>query len=158
MAMSHIQHSESALTTCRIGIFRNGFRPVPVIGPHVHIKSAGKRPGLDRWIDISGTANEEAIESWSRLRDCTNTGILTGLSGNKVTAVDIDVLIHAAAAEICDLAREMLGRSPLWRIGKAPKILGLYQESDHLRKVMTPTFVMPDGSEAVVEVMAEGQQ
>jgi putative DNA primase/helicase len=158
IAMSHVQHDEAALTTCRIGIARNGYRPVPVFGPHLHIKSAGKRPGLEKWIEICAAANERTIESWSRLRDCTNTGILTGSSGGGIAAIDIDVLMKIVAAKIRDLAREMLGESPLWRIGKAPKVLGLYRASEGFRKLKTPIFVMPDGTEAAVEVMAEGQQ
>ena len=53
----------------------------------------------------------------------------------------------------------MLGTTPLVRIGRAPKtLLGFRCEEDPFRKLSTGTFVMPDGSEAKVEILADGQQ
>lgn len=33
----------------RLGLTRNGYTPVPIVGPDVPGKGAGKRPGVDGW-------------------------------------------------------------------------------------------------------------
>src|SRR4051812_37436290 len=119
-----LAYDRDAVTSIRVNIHRLGWRPVPVYSPDAAVKSAGKRPFLDDWLNVSAGADEETVRSWSSLRAAGNTGILTGTSGGGVVAVDIDVLVHEISAEILDLSREMLGETPLWRIGKAPKVLG----------------------------------
>ncbi|MGF7213046.1 putative P-loop ATPase [Skermanella aerolata] len=122
------------------------------------VKSPGKQPVMSGWQQKCAVADESTIRSWSiNAPDCTNTGMLTGISGG-IVAADIDVLIPEVAEEISDLASELLGATPLQRIGRAPKILCVYRVGENFRKVKTPTFLMPDGSEAAVEFLAEGQQ
>ena len=146
------------LTSLRLALARNGYRPVPIAGPYMRVKAPGKQPVMSNWREICANANETVIGSWSdHSTNCTNTGVMTGISGG-IGAADIDVLMPEVAAEIADLAITLLGATPLQRIGKAPKTLYVYQVISDFRKVRTPTFVMPDGSEAAVEFLAEGQQ
>ena len=69
------------------------------------------------------------------------------------------MLIQAVVDRIVWETEQMLGTTPLVRIGRAPKtLLGFRCEKDPFRKLSTGTFVMPDGSEAKVEILADGQQ
>jgi predicted P-loop ATPase len=150
---------EASIDAVRIATAQNEYKPLPIAGIHAQVKSPGKQPVEINWQQkFSRHFDEQSIREWLRKSpDCTNTGILTGLSGG-VGAIDIDVRIAAAADEIRDFAIEVLGRTDCWREGEAPKILGLYRVVDKFRKVKTPTFIMPDGTEAAVEFLAEGQQ
>jgi putative DNA primase/helicase len=143
---------DNALTSIRLAAFRNGFRPLPVAGIHMRVKHPGKQPVMDAWREKCARADETFIRSWSDIEpDCVNTGLMTGISGG-VVAADIDVLIPEVVAEIADLASELLGVTPLERVGKAPKVLFVYRASDVFRKVKTPEFLMPDGSKGQVGV------
>ena len=147
-----------ALSETRMAVFLNGYRPVPISGIRMNVKSPGKQPVLKDWREKCAVADEQTILSWSTTsRDCTNTGLMTGISGG-IVAADIDVLIPAISDEIADLACELLGLTPLQRIGKAPKLLNVYRVDRDFRKVKTPAFIMPDGTTAQVEFLAEGQQ
>jgi hypothetical protein len=67
------------LTNLRLSLAGNGYRPVPISGPHMQVKSAGKRPLMDNWRDICANANEAEIARWARAEaNCTNTGLLCG--------------------------------------------------------------------------------
>ncbi len=144
-----------ALTDLRLALWRNGYRPVPVAGAHLAIKSAGKRPLMKGWETVCATADEEEIARWTRAqRNCTNTGLLCG----GLAGVDIDVPAEALAAEVETLAREMLGATPLKRIGRAPKLLLAYRAEAPFGKVQTPELMLHDGTVVRVEVLATGQQ
>src|SRR5262245_7009626 len=120
------------LTQLRLALSRNGYRPVPVSGAHLAIKSAGKRPLMKGWETICATAGEDEIARWSRAqRNCTNTGLLCG----DIVGVDIDVPVEALAADIEALAREMLGATPLKRVGRAPKLLLVFGANRPFDKV-----------------------
>jgi RecA-family ATPase len=152
------QLARVGMTDLRLSLAGHGYRPVPVAGPRMNVRSPGKQPVMDGWQQRCATAGDAAIRSWSdQSPGCTNTGVLTGISGG-IGAADIDVLLPDAAAEIADLAIELLGATPLRRIGRAPKVLHVYRVADGFRKVRTPTFIMKDDSEAAVEFLAEGQQ
>src|SRR5436853_3632398 len=91
------------LTQIRLALSRNGYRPVPISGAHLLIKSAGKRPLMKGWETICATASEDEIARWTREhRDCTNTGLLCG----QIIGVDIDVPIEMLTADIERLAYE----------------------------------------------------
>jgi putative DNA primase/helicase len=158
-AMNTMTHTATVeLSDLRLSLAGNGYRPVPISGIHMSVKSPGKQPVMSCWQQRCTTADEKMIRSWSaHAPDCTNTGVLTGISGG-IVAADIDVLIPEVAAEIANLASELLGATPLQRIGRAPKILCVYRVGEDFGKMKTPTFIMPDGSEAAVEFLAEGQQ
>jgi hypothetical protein len=62
-------------TELRLALHRNGYRPVPVLGAHVAMKSAGKRPMMKGWETVCAGADEAEIVRWTKAqRNCTNTG------------------------------------------------------------------------------------
>ncbi|MGI4942041.1 MAG: hypothetical protein ACRYHQ_16020, partial [Janthinobacterium lividum] len=85
---------------------------------------------------------------------CTNTGLLCGT----LVGVDADIPEPQLAERIAHLAEELLGWTPLVRIGRAPKWLRCYRVETSLRKSETPELVLPDGTVAQVEVLGAGQQ
>ncbi|MGE3743604.1 MAG: PriCT-2 domain-containing protein [Geminicoccaceae bacterium] len=147
--------SDGQLTDLRIALRRNGYRPVPVAGAHIAMKSAGKRPLMKAWETVCAAADEEEIARWARAqRNCTNTGLLCG----DIVGIDIDVPVEDLAAKVEVAAREILGASPLQRIGRAPKSLLVFRPDLPFDKLQTPEMVLPDGTVTRVEVLATGQQ
>ncbi|EME67486.1 hypothetical protein H261_23277, partial [Paramagnetospirillum caucaseum] len=108
---------ENALPTLvdlRRTLRRNGYHPVPISGPHLSIKAAGKRPLMRGWETVCAVADDADIERWAnKYPDSTNTGLLCGT----VVGIDIDVPLDEPAAEIERVARDLLGDTPLKRIG-----------------------------------------
>jgi hypothetical protein len=98
-------------------------------------------PGWARHCDRATTSAE--IEIWSRWPGC-GIGIATG----SVVAIDIDVLDAALAIEITNLATRMIGETPCWRIGRAPKRLLVYRAAS----------VFPGRKCHPIELLARGQQ
>ncbi|MGI4976796.1 MAG: bifunctional DNA primase/polymerase [Janthinobacterium lividum] len=95
------------------------------------------------------------VRSWQTAQpECTNTGLLCGT----LIAVDGDILASDLADQVAQLAEEMLGWTPLVRIGRAPKWLRCYRAETPLRKMETPELVLPGGAKAQVEVLGAGQQ
>lgn len=142
-------------TDLRLALHRNGYRPVPVLGAHVAMKAAGKRPMMKGWETVCASADEGEIARWTKAqRNCTNTGLLCGA----LIGVDIDVLDADHAARLRAIATEILGPTPLLRIGKAPKSLLAFRTDASFDKVQTPEFHMLDGTVARVEILATGQQ
>lgn len=66
--------------------------------------------------------------------------------------------VEALAAELEALAREMLGDTPLKRIGSAPKLLLAFRANRVFDKIQTPELLLAGDTEARVEVLATGQQ
>ena len=144
-----------ALTNLRLALYDNAYHPVPVLGPHVATKAAGKRPVMKSWEAVCATADEAEITRWTNAqRNCTNTGLLCGT----LIGVDIDLLDADKAKHLTALACNMLGATPAKRIGRAPKILLAYRTDEPFDKIQTPEFHMLDGMVARVEVLATGQQ
>ena len=142
-------------TELRLRLHRNGYRPIPVLGAHVAMKGAGKRPMMKGWETVCASADEAEIARWTKAqRNCTNTGLLCG----ELVGVDIDVLDRDHAHRLTCIATEMLGMSPASRIGRAPKILLAFRTDALFDKVQTSEFHMLDGTVARVEVLATGQQ
>jgi hypothetical protein len=75
-----------------------------------------------------------------------------------LAAADVDVLIQPVADRVVWEIEQIVGTTPLVRIGRAPKTLLAFRCDDPFTKLSTGTFVMPDGSEAQVEILADGQQ
>lgn len=147
--------ANAPLTELRLALRRNGYRPVPVAGAHIDIKSAGKRPLMKGWETICATADDAEIARWTKAqRNCTNTGLLCG----DIVGVDIDVPVEALAAELETLAANMLGATPCQRIGKAPKLLLVFRANRTFDKIQTPELVLSDETVVRVEVLASGQQ
>jgi hypothetical protein len=148
------------LTTLRLDMHANGYRPVPVSSPECRCKDAGKRPLLTDWPTKCATATADVISEWTEAEgNSTNTGILTG----DVAGIDIDVPVPGLVDRLEDLALEMLGETPLWRFGSLPKRLAVYRIDKPFGKLQTPAdLVMPDGTpdgiKVQVEILADGQQ
>jgi putative DNA primase/helicase len=142
-------------TELRLQLHRHGYRPVPVLGAHVAMKAAGKRPMMKGWETVCASADEAEIARWTKAqRNCTNTGLLCGT----LVGIDIDVLDHQHAHRVTCIATEMLGMTPACRIGRAPKILLIFRTDEPFDKIQTPEFHMLDGTVARVEILATGQQ
>ena len=143
------------LTRLRLKLHRNGYLPVPVVGAHVSMKAAGKRPMMKGWETVCARADEAEIARWSKAqRNCTNTGLLCGT----LIGIDIDVLDRDHAHRLTKIASEMFGRTPALRIGRAPKILLAFRTEAPFDKIQTPEFHMLDGTVARIEILAAGQQ
>jgi hypothetical protein len=148
-------HNGTELTTLRLGMLAKGYHPVPVSGPECRCKTPGKQPLIPDWRTVCKTADPDLIREWTEAeRNSTNTGILAG----EVAGIDIDVPVPELADELEDLGREMLGETPLWRVGSPPKRLAVYRIDKPFGKLMTPELFMPDGTKVQVEILADGQQ
>lgn len=142
------------ITGLRLRLLANGYEPIPVVGPDAPGKSPGKRPGIKEWQTVP--LDTAMVSSWrsGHVRDCTNTGLRTGL----LIGVDIDVSVAQLAQDLVDCAVRMLGGTSLRRIGQAPKILICYCVHEASAKMETAEFILPDGSKAQVEILGKGQQ
>ena len=130
----------------RRALLRNGYSPIPV---------NGKAPPMNGWEKKFQTNNAE-IDLWSKTwPTATNTGILT----QRTPAVDIDIMVPAAAEAIEQIARNTFGEHGdiLTRFGRAPKRAILLRTDEPFKKIVR-LFVAPDGSEHKIEVLADGQQ
>jgi AAA domain/Primase C terminal 2 (PriCT-2)/Bifunctional DNA primase/polymerase, N-terminal len=85
-------------------------------------------PGWNRHSVRSTTDHELAI--WSQWPDA-GIGIVTG----SIVGVDIDVHDAELASRLERLAREILGETPLLRIGQAPKRLLVYRSAQPLKGI-----------------------
>jgi Family of unknown function (DUF5906)/Primase C terminal 2 (PriCT-2)/Bifunctional DNA primase/polymerase, N-terminal len=144
----------STSTALRLALFDKGYQPIPITAPNANDKDAGKKPLILNWRTIPINAPE--IRSWGkgvRARD-TNTGIRT----RGLLAVDIDVLDEALSDRLQQLAFDMLGETPLLRIGKAPKRLACYKSAPDVAKARTPEFFFDNGDKSLVECLSDGQQ
>ena len=127
--------------------WRNGYRPVPVY-------SRQKRPRGNGWLADALQDPPLWATRWPEI-----VALSTGLATGPLAGFDVDVLIQAVVDRIVWETEQMLGTTPLVRIGRAPKtLLGFRCEHDPFRKLSTGTFIMPDGTEAKVEMLADGQQ
>jgi hypothetical protein len=154
-------------TQQRLALHANGLTPVPIVGIDVNIKSAGKRPPpeLRDWPRECANASASDIESYARrFPTCSNTGLLCG----DIIGVDIDVLHPLVRDKLLKRAFEVLGPTPLQRVGRAPKILLMYRvelagdEQPPTKQQTADLFFGDDVTDAdlkaKVEILASGQQ
>jgi hypothetical protein len=141
----------------RLMLFRNGYLPLPIYSVGEAVKRAGKRPASHIWPHWrEPVPDEETIRRWTQHASWwsgENTGLLCG----KIVGVDIDVPDEKIATEIQTLANAHFGPGALVRVGNAPKLLLVYRCDAPFRKIMTPKLVLPNGQEAQVEILADGQ-
>ena len=131
----------------RLTLWRNGYVPVP-------IRTGQKFPVEKNWQTIYKSADEAAIRSWkTKLPGCRSTGILTG----KIVGADIDVLDEPLACAIEALAYDVLGPSPLKRIGLSPKRLLGYRSIEPFSKIDGGEFYI-GVQKHKIEILAQGQQ
>ena len=146
------------LTIVRLQLRANGYQPVPVLGAHVGIKGAGKAPNMSAWQTKCIDADEKAITEWTKSQlGCDNTGLLCGW---KIVGVDIDILDEPLSKKLEARAVELLGATPLRRVGKAPKVLLVYRVETPNVKLSTPALIFSDDPEDKafkVEILATGQ-
>lgn len=100
--------------------------------PIIPIRPGTKKPGtftMNEWRDYSDwsrhcdrRSKSQETEAWGRWPDC---GI--GVACGRVVAIDIDLLDGQAAHVIEQLARDMLGDTPLVRVGLWPKRMLIYR-------------------------------
>jgi len=142
-------------TAMRLRLFRNGYRPIPVSDPNPILSTGGKAPLIRDWPNVAASATEATIEGWAtRPRNHHNTGLLCG----ELIGLDLDLPHSDLAEQIGRMADEMLGTTPLHRIGKAPKSLRCYRAETPMSKLETAELVLPCGMGVQVEAMGAGQQ
>jgi hypothetical protein len=124
----------------------NGYRPCPIY-------TADKRPWGNDW-RANALLDPPQCTTYSPIPEALGTGIVTG----NAVGIDVDVRIRALTEHIIREIENRLGPTPLMRTGLAPKTLLVFRSDNPFRKVSTETFIMPDGTEVKVEVLAEGQQ
>jgi putative DNA primase/helicase len=151
-------HTILTPTEMRLALRSRGFHPVPISGPAMNVNSAGKRPIMSGWADRCLDASPEEIQRWGITQpDCINTGLLCGL----LAGVDIDVMQADLTDTIAERARQILGPTPLQRIGREPKLLLGYRLATPLDKIQTPALHFTDDpkeKDTKVEVLLRGQQ
>jgi P4 family phage/plasmid primase-like protien len=135
--------SAGPIAALRLALLANGYEPIPV---------AGKRPVLKAWQRL--TITPERINAWGELRDAANTGVRCGV----LRGADIDVQDCELVEELAGLAERILGRNPLRRIGRPPKLLIPYRAAEPGKKASTGEYKLPDGTRAQVEILGSGQQ
>jgi Family of unknown function (DUF5906)/Bifunctional DNA primase/polymerase, N-terminal len=148
-----------AVFALRQRYWANGYRPLAVWGPGQRLNdkgqplnSPGKQP-RGRWREAAAQDPPEAALQSPDPR-ALNTGLLCDLA----PGFDIDVLDEGLADHVVHLVEATLGPTPLVRIGRAPKILLVYQAQCPFSKIQTPEFIMPNGTKAKIEVLGQGQQ
>ena len=143
------------VTSLRLALHRNGYKPVPVSDPNPMLSTAGKAPFLKNWREVCDAADESVIASWTMsVSRHGNTGLLCG----DLVGLDLDIPVPALAEQISRMADAMIGTTPLVRIGKAPKSLRCYRAETPTAKLETAELVLPCGTVVQVEAMGEGQQ
>ena len=105
-----------------------------------------------KWIEEHNLPDKlptkDALELWVRHCSTLNVAAALGPGSGNTFCVDIDVTEPEANAKFVELADEILGYTPLRRVGRAPKIALFYRydESDPIVNV----------ARKFVEVMADG--
>ena len=93
-----------------------------------------------RWSEDHDLANrrpsKETISLWSAQCDGLNVACVFGPSSGDTFAIDIDVMDEKMAADIVDIAEEILGPTVFKRVGRAPKIALIYR---HEKDVTIPS-------------------
>lgn len=131
-----------------VRIAENGYEVIPII-------PGEKRPAGRNWQKLAGTV--EGVHDY--LADGKGDhGI--GIKSRKCPSIDIDILDEKINEEVQQIVLEIVGDTPLKRIGKAPKVLWVYrQEKDGMfPKVDTGTWLDKQGRESKCEILADGQQ
>jgi len=124
----------------------NGYPVIPIMpgskvpGRH-HVGHWTPYPDWARHCDR--TTKPFEVDVWQRWPGC---GI--GIAAGAVVGIDIDVLDAALSIQLADLAVEMLGDTPCWRIGRAPKRLLVYRA----------TVPFAGRKRHPLELLARGQQ
>lgn len=125
--------SESIFAAAAPSMVENGWSVFPQ-------ESTGERrmPGrvmnqTIKWREDHDLSNarpsQKTLDLWCGHCATLNVACVFGPASGNTFAVDIDAMDPATAAEITDLADEILGYSPLRREGRAPKIALIYRHA-----------------------------
>ena len=82
------------LTALRLRLLRNGYTPLPVVGPNYPGKSPGKRPGIPEWqsVDIDEASIKQSkyvyIEGYLFAGDSTKAAALKAIELAKKAGED----------------------------------------------------------------------
>ena len=148
-------------TALRLLLLRNGYRPVPIVRTDGEDQSAGKRPLMDGGRISAPRRRGGGDPVDPDYRTSTNTGLLAvpPSAGTSTCAT------RNWRRQLIDVARTMLGATPLERVGMAPKTLLCYRTETPFPKISTDEFTLPGDDPTVpgykwhrVEILAEGQQ
>lgn len=91
---------------------------------------------------------KEAIELWTRHCPTLNVAVVLGPASGNAFVLDIDVIEEEFSAQIQELAEQILGQTPLRRVGRWPKVALVYRASaDDPIPSRSPTFVATDSPE-----------
>ena len=118
----------------------------------VAIKPSEKRPEHDDWQNAKFT--DESIDRYISSRS-GNAGV--GVLCNNVKGVDIDSSDIDIVNKVANFTIERLGYTPQ-RIGCPPRRLLPCRSDQTFSKIVSKTFVSPDGSSHKVEILGEGNQ
>jgi hypothetical protein len=134
--------------------YLNGYEGVIALWNITHpCKSPGKQPVEPSWQLAAKKRPPDAVRLAPDER-ALNTGFTTG----SFVAVDIDVYVADVVDQIAAMVEAIAGATQLSRIGLPPKTALCYRASRPYHKIQTLDFVMPDGSNARVEILGDGQQ
>src|SRR6266480_2812869 len=106
----------------RAMIWKAGFRPVPVWGPHASVSNPGKQPKGTAWQELARQTPPPAVETFPE-PDACNTAILC----DDMRVPDIDVDDADTVPKICDRAQSILGQAPIRSRANSPRVLMPYR-------------------------------
>jgi hypothetical protein len=126
---------------------RAGFVPLPVIG---------KAPPLEGW-SLKTETNDGEIDLWSSLYHYAPS---TGVSTQKLPAIDLDILNEEAAEAAEALVRERFEEKGyiLVRIGRAPKRAIPFRTDSPFKKITVNLTARNGDTGQKIELLADGQQ
>lgn len=127
-------------------LLNNGYTPIP-IQPSRKVPGSyqeGRWGGFPQWTRfLYSPPSLATLEIWSSWPGA-GIGLVTG----DIVGVDIDILETDLASAIVEKADVLLGKSPLLRIGREPKVLLVYRSAERMKK----------RSLGKIEILGEGQQ
>lgn len=108
--------------------------------------------------------DEETIALWAAQCPTLNVAVVLGPASGNTIVIDIDVVEEELSAQIQELAEKMLGRTPLRRVGRWPKMALVYRHApDDEIPGRSPKFVPfdtpenPDRLDQGLEIIGAGQ-
>ena len=143
---SGIKHDDVSVTTAPSGVelmyrqseqvFGSVAQPLVNMGWSIYPQDEERRPGRVNGSAISWQSDnklseklptQKDLESWSRACSTLNVAGVMGEGSGNAFALDVDVLDPEISDKIVLLAEEMLGETPLIRVGRAPKVALFYR-------------------------------
>jgi hypothetical protein len=83
-----------------------------------------------QWQHLSDTApTPESLKDWTNFCGTLNAACVMGAGSGNAVCVNIDVSDESMSMDIADMAEEVLGATPLKRVGKEPQISLIYRQS-----------------------------